>query len=209
MKKMKGILISIIFFTLVIIFTSNFLVYFNSKGKTFDNLDLIEKRDVGLLLGTSKYMRNGESNPYYENRLDAVKSLFDKNKINKILVSGDNQYKEYNEPVSMQIDLIERGVPEDVIFLDYAGFRTLDSVVRANKVFAVDQMTIISQEFHNKRALLIANLNGIDAIAFNAEDPDPFKALPLREFLARIKLFIDIFTWNEPKFLGDKIPLEK
>ena len=108
----------------------------------------------------------------------------------------------------MQEDLIKRGVPEDKIFLDFAGFSTLDSVIRAKKVFGLDEVTIISQKFHNERALLIANLNGIDAVGFNAKDPNPTRLLPLREFFARIKLFFDLVFESKPTFLGDKIPLE-
>lgn len=207
MKRLKETLVSISFFFIVITFTANFLVYFNSINKTFSDPSKLESREVGLLLGTSKYTSSGESNSYYENRLLAAKFLLEEGKIKKILASGDNQYKEYNEPLRMQKDLIGMGIPESKIFLDYAGFRTLDSVIRSNKVFGQDQITVISQEFHNKRALLIAELNGIDAIAYNAEDPNPFKILPPREFLARIKLLFDIFTAKEPRYLGEKVEI--
>ena len=107
----------------------------------------------------------------------------------------------------MQQDLLELGVPEEKLFLDHAGFRTLDSVVRASKVFDEDDFTIISQNFHNQRALFIANNKNIQAIAFNAKDvpKDVSLRVFLREKLARVKTVIDLFFKVEPKFLGEKI----
>ena len=109
----------------------------------------------------------------------------------------------------MMQSLLKAGVPQDRIVADYAGFRTNDSVIRAHKVFMLNKVTIISQEFHNERALFIANHLGIDAIGFNASDPysegSNFK-VKLREFFARIKCVIDMYILHtEPTFLGDPI----
>ena len=136
--------------------------------------------------------------------------MYKSGKISYILVSGDNSTEYYNEPEQFKKELIKHGIPEDKIFLDYAGFRTLDSVVRAKKVFGQSKITIISQKFHNERAIYIAEKHGIDAIGFNARDVSKnygFKT-KVREYFARSKAIIDVVFNVDPKFLGDKIEIE-
>ncbi|WP_348704537.1 vancomycin high temperature exclusion protein [Tenacibaculum sp. 190524A02b] len=179
----------------------------NAKEKVFSDTNRIPKNKVGLVLGTSKYLIDGRINLYYKYRVEAAASLFKSGKIEFILVSGDNGTKSYDEPTSFKEDLISKGVPEDKIFLDYAGFRTLDSVVRASKVFGQESITIISQRFHNERALYLAKHFTINAVGFNARDVSGRYGLKvqLREYLARVKLFVDILVGVQPKFLGKKI----
>jgi SanA protein len=121
------------------------------------------------------------------------------------LVSGDNSQKDYDEPTDFKKDLIAKGIPEDRIFLDYAGFRTLDSIVRAKEVFGQTSITIISQKFHNQRAIYIAKQFGIDAIGFNAKD---VYNSHFREYLARSKASLDLVFNVQPKFLGEKIVIK-
>ena len=127
-------------------------------------------------------------------------------KISKILISGDNSTKEYDEPESMKQALIAKGVPGEDIVLDYAGFRTLDSIIRAKKIFGQTKLTIISQRFHNERAIYLALENGIDAIGYNAKEirgsTSFLKTGYLREGLARVKMFLDIWFGKSPKFMG-------
>ena len=102
-------------------------------------------------------------------------------------------------------------IPEDKIILDYAGFRTLDSVVRAKEIFGQNSITIISQPFHNERAIYLANNYGIEAIGYNAQDVEYWKKklkIHGREYLARVKMFIDLCTGKQPKFLGEKIVID-
>ena len=139
-----------------------------AAGRHYDDVNRIPHRNVGLLLGTSKYTIFGRDNEYYQRRIEAAYELYAKGKIDTILISGDNSKKDYNEPETMMADLVALGVPKDRFVLDYAGFRTLDSVVRAKNVFGRDSVTIISQEFHNVRALYLAENVGVDAIAFTA-----------------------------------------
>ena len=127
-----------------------------------------------------------------------------------IIISGDNSKKEYNEPQMMKEDLVSSGIDSTIIYLDYAGFRTFDSVIRAREIFGQNSFTIISQRFHNERALFITNAEGMDAIAFNARDVSKrygFK-VQLREKFARVKVFIDYLLGIDPKFLGEKIKIE-
>ena len=209
MKKIiKGVfLISLVVLTGIIF--ANYSIESNSKGKIFSDANTIPKNKVGLLLGTSKTLANGSSNWYYVNRLEAAITLFKAKKIDYILISGDNSRETYDEPSDFKNDLIKRGIPEDSIVLDYAGFRTLDSVVRAKLIFGQENITIISQQFHNERAIYLAEKNGINAIGYNAKDVSArygFKVM-LREYLARTKVFIDILLNVQPKFLGDKIEI--
>ncbi|CAL2107459.1 SanA protein [Tenacibaculum sp. 190524A02b] len=207
--KRKGFKIVLLFVISVFlsIYVSNYLVQKNAKEKVFSDTNRIPKNKVGLVLGTSKYLIDGRINLYYKYRVEAAVSLFKSGKIEFILVSGDNSTKSYDEPTSFKEDLISKGVPEDKIFLDYAGFRTLDSVVRASKVFGQESITIISQRFHNERALYLAKHFTINAVGFNARDVSGRYGLKvqLREYLARVKLFVDILVGVQPKFLGKKI----
>ena len=115
----------------IAIITCNILVRKDSKGRIFQNVDDIPYRRVGLLLGTTPLNQRGGDNPYYTNRMKAAAELYHKGKISYVLVSGDNHKLGYNEPECMRRSLIALGVPDSVIFLDYAGFRTYDSMVRA------------------------------------------------------------------------------
>ena len=118
--------------------------------RVYSSVNEAPHQKVGLLLGTSKYLSNGEVNQYYTYRIDAAVELFRAGKVNYILVSGDNSTKRYDEPTSMRDDLIAAGIPDSCIVLDYAGFRTWDSVVRCQAIFGQDSITIISQPFHSK-----------------------------------------------------------
>ena len=145
-------------------------VSWKTKNLTFDTLTELPTKKVALVLGTSKYVGNGSTNLFYKYRIDATVKLYNEGKIKFILISGDNGTHRYNEPKTFKADLIARGIPEEIIFLDYAGFRTLDSIVRCKKVFGENDIVIISQKFHNERAIYLAQSYGMKAIGFNAQD---------------------------------------
>jgi SanA protein len=200
---------TIIWLLLSIIFLSNYAVVSKAKSRVYDDIDSVPYNRVGLLLGTSKYTSKNYHNQYFLFRIQAAAELFHTGKIDYILISGDNRFEYYNEPQMMQEDLIALGVPKEKIFLDYAGFRTLDSIIRAKKVFGLNSFTVISQKFHNERAIFIARNNDLNAIGFNAKDVDKnygFKT-NLREKFARVKVVIDLITGKEPKFLGEQIEI--
>ncbi|EDP71761.1 putative protein involved in barrier function of the cell envelope [Flavobacteriales bacterium ALC-1] len=181
---------------------------YKTKNHVFNEVSAIPKNKVGLVLGTGKYAASGNINLYYKYRIDAAVKLYRAGKIEYILVSGDNGRKGYDEPTDFKSDLIAKGIPEDKIFLDYAGFRTLDSVIRAKEIFGQTSITIISQEFHNQRAVYIANHFDIKAVAFNAKNPRQGKITRAREYLARSKASIDLVFNVQPKFLGEKITIQ-
>ena len=149
-------------------------------------------------------------NLYFKYRIDATVSLFKSGKINFVLISGDNSSADYNEPEDMKQELMKRGIPAEKIVLDFAGFRTFDSVYRANEIFGQASFTIISQEFHNQRALYIANSLDLNAVAFNAKDVTDYNGFKtkIREKFARVKVLLDILFNKKPKFLGEKINIE-
>ncbi len=206
MKKKIGIIVAafVLLPLLVVVFT-NIEVRSYAEGKTYSSLAQIPKNKVGLILGTSKYQVGGGINPYFKYRIEATVRLFNAGKIDYILVSGDNGKRYYNEPHDIKVALLKRGIPLDKIVLDYAGFRTLDSVVRAKLVFGQDSITIISQKFHNIRAIYLAVKHGMHPIAYNAQDPADGLAVHLREYLAKTKAYFDVLFDVQPKYLGKPI----
>ena len=204
MKKLKIALLIIVVISIGIVSTYHWMS-FKTRHQVYDSVNAIPKNKVGLLLGTGKYATSGNINSFYKYRIDAAVKLYKAGKIEYILVSGDNSRKDYDEPTDFKKDLIANGIPEDKIFLDYAGFRTLDSVVRAKGIFSQTSITIISQKFHNQRAIYIAKQFGINAVGFNAKDV--YNA-HFREYLARSKASLDLVFNVQPKFLGEKISIQ-
>ncbi len=168
----------------------------------------IPKKKAALLLGTSKYLKGGHKNYFYTYRISAVLELWNARKINAIVVSGDNGTKQYDEATAMYNDLIKAGIPRKYITRDYAGFRTLDSIVRAEAIFDLKDYIIVSQRFHLERALFIAKAKGQKVLGYVAKDiPGTAAAyrMKLREYLARTKAFLDVYILHtKPKFYGKK-----
>ena len=176
------------------------LVTDNAEGKAFSDIGSIKYNKVGLLLGTTPQARLTKvTNYFFIYRIDAAEQLYKAGKIGKILISGDEDSLDgINEPECMRDSLVARGVPLSDIILDGKGYRTINSVVNANKVFGLKSFTIISQKFHNERAIYQAEHLGLDlenVQAFNAEMPKTRRAYltSVREYFARVKMFIDLF----------------
>jgi len=207
MKKVLKWMFVVVAFLMLSILLSNYLIEKYTENKVYSSAIKIPHNKVGLVLGTSKYLSNGNVNLYYKYRLQAAVKLFKSNKIDFIIVSGDNSRKDYDEPSDFKNDLVLAGIPEHKIFLDYAGFRTLDSVVRVKEIFGQESVTVISQPFHNERAIYLAEHFNIKAIGFNAKAISGRYSLrvKLREYLARVKVFVDVLLGVQPKFLGKKI----
>lgn len=206
--KIVSILMSVsILFSIMVMMIDGYISSF-SASYIVDEWYKLPINKCGLLLGTSKYRVKGGINPYFSERLDAAAVLYHSGRVKYIIASGDNSELSYNEPRTMMSGLRERGVPAENIFLDYAGFRTLDSIVRAREIFGQDSITVISQRFHNERAVYIGRSYGITVYGFNANDSGDISDLSvrIREVLARFKAFIDVkIIMEQPKFLGDKI----
>jgi SanA protein len=209
-KKFLKFLACATFALLILIFLCNFTINSSTKGKTFSRVDEVPQNQVGLVLGTAKKIVSGQPNHYYSFRINATIELYNAKKIAYVLVSGDNGSRYYNEPKTIKNDLIAGGIPAEKIFLDYAGFRTLDSMVRAKEVFGLEKVTVISQKFHNERAIYLAQKKGLTAVGFNAKDVTGNSGLKihLREYLARVKVFIDLLFNTQPKFYGERIEIQ-
>lgn len=198
-------------FTIVLMFAiwADAIISTKTSPYVTSELSDVHPARTGLLLGTSRTRRNGTSNAYFYNRIDAAVKLYRSGKIKYILVSGDNSSVFYNEPRDMRDALIERGIPSSAIFLDYAGFRTLDSILRARDIFGQDSYIVISQQFHNERAVFLARRMGIEAYGYNAEDVSAYFGFKtkFREFFARSKVFVDLLMDVQPKFSGEKVKI--
>lgn len=199
-------------FCLALIFGCNYWIIASTKSQLISDVNKLPQRKVALVLGASKLSKRGTANMYFTYRILAAYELYKTHKVQYLLLSGDNHIEDYDEPSDMREALIQLGVPDSCIVLDYAGFRTLDSVLRCKEVFGEDSIIIVSQEFHNQRALFIANKNNIQAIAYNAKEVNKnysFKT-KVREYFARVKCVLDIYLLKtSPKFLGEKIKIGK
>lgn len=195
-KKCRIILLCSVTILLIIILGCYLLVSVNAKGKTFDDVQDMPFNEVGLLLGTSPVTSNGEHNYYFDERIKAAAMLYHSGKIRRIIASGGDYSSNgrCNELVAMRDSLTKQGVPDSLISLDYQGTRTLHSIT---KVKDLGSITIISQKYHNERAMYLAEHYGLRAIAYNATMPNIAKKKIQnisREFLARVKLFIDLMS---------------
>lgn len=211
MKKWFSVFLVVLILVVLMVIGFNYLVSSHTRAFVTNDIHAIDETKVAVLLGTSRYLSNGSKNSYFEYRMDAAARLYKAGKVKYILVSGDNRKKNYNEPVAMQKALMERGVPEEHIILDYAGFRTLDSIVRAREVFGQKEFIVVSQQFHNERAVYIARHKGMDAYGYNARDVEVAAGFRtrLREMLARTKMMLDLYILHtEPHFLGEEIKIE-
>ena len=191
------------------IFACNSLVA-QSRKFVFENPEDIPVMPTALVLGTAPTTRDGATNIYFAARIAATKALFDAGKIERILVSGDNRSHDYNEPQAMKDALVARGVPAKKIYCDYAGLRTLDSVVRAKEIFGQEKVVVVSQAFHCERAVFLARSRDIEAIGFvAANNPPLFDKIKLwmRERLARVVAVSDIIFMRSPKHLGDPVSI--
>jgi len=207
-KVYKPVLIVLVLF-FGLTWWANYTIESKTKDFITGDINKVPDCQVALLLGTSKVLKHRQVNEYFYRRINATVNLYKCGKVKYIIVSGDNSVEAYNEPADMRKDLIKAGIPDSAIYLDYAGFRTFDSVVRAKEVFGQDSVIMVSQEFHNQRAVFIAQKFGMVAYGYNAEDVSTSTGLKtrFREFFARLKVFIDIYTNAQPKFLGEKIKI--
>lgn len=180
----------------------------SSKGRMFDSIEGLPSASAALILGCSPHLADGRVNHYFKNRIKAGSELWKSGKVKAIIVSGDNGRHTYNEPDAMKESLVEQGVPADRIVCDYAGFRTLDSVVRAREIFGAESLIIVSQEYHNSRAMAIARYNDIPAYAYNAENiySRAYRLKSwMRERAARVAMMLDLWVLDtSPKYLGEK-----
>ena len=209
MKKIITYSLKLLVLLSLFVLLSNAWVIVTTKSALREDIGLLERKQVALVPGTSKYTMDGNPNGFFEGRIRAAVALYNAGKVKHILVSGDNRSVYYNEPRDMKEALMALGVPAEDITLDFAGLRTLDSIVRCKEIFGQSDITIVTQRFHSYRALFIAGKAEMDAVAFIADDPDfPFLNVFIREWVARSLAVIDLYVLNKgPRHLGDKEPI--
>jgi SanA protein len=210
-RRLRNFLaVSVVLMVLLIAFT-NYWVVHKASPYICTEIASVPPAKVALVPGTSNKMASGHTNMFFQYRLQAAAELYKAGKIHDIIVSGDNGTMYYNEPLEMKKALIDMGIPDSVIYLDYAGFRTFDSVIRAWKIFGQKNFIFVSQRFQNERAVFIGRKFGIEIIAYNAKDVTKYSGFKtnVREIFARVKVFLDIYILNkQPRFLGDPVTIE-
>lgn len=197
------------FIGIAVVAYANFTAIWASRGKLYTNVESLPSAKVGLVFGTSDRIGNRE-NLYFRYRIDAAEKVWKAGKLETIIVSGDNRSEFYNEPEKMKAALVARGVPKDRIVCDYAGLRTLDSVVRAKEIFGADPVMFISQRFQNERAIYLAKAHDIGAYGFDAQDVGYRGGMrtKVREVAARVMMWLDVHFLNtRPRHLGEKVEL--
>lgn len=180
-----------------------------AEGRCLDDMESLPKAEAALVLGCSPQIGT-RPNLFYLHRMEAAAALHRAGKVKTLIVSGDNGSHQYDEPTAMKDSLVALGVPAGSIYCDYAGFRTLDSVVRAEAIFGQKKFIVVSQRFHNERALFLARLHGLEAYGFNAADVTRSVGLMthLREYLARVNAVLDVtLLQTRPKFYGPKVEM--
>ena len=208
--KWKRVFLYFTIFTLFLAIWSNIWVHYESKDFVTSDVNNLPKTKVGLLLGTTMIMQNGYQNPFFTYRIQATLELFQSGKIEHVLISGDNSSKNYNEPEDMMNELVRLGIPAEKISLDFAGFDTYDSVLRANKIFGQSKFIVISQSFHAERAVYIARRYGFEVWGYSAKDVSRSKSFltHAREYFARIKAYVEVKLGVNPYFLGEQIVIK-
>jgi SanA protein len=169
-------------------------VSISSNKKIYKDLNSLPDKDYGVLLGTSKYTKNGKINVFYKNRIDAAKDILINDKISRIIASGDNRNFRYNEPMKMQQDLVKSGISEDRVIIDPDGFRTLYSMLNIAKKYNIKEAIIVSQRFHLQRAIFIGKFLGLELIGYEAKNVSGMANIKIqvRERGARLKMIFDI-----------------
>jgi len=195
---------------IIFVLASNLWVVFSTRSKVLIDQQQLQEHGVALVLGTSHRMTSGVPNPFFENRISTAADLYRSGKVVHFILSGDNRSVYYNEPMEMKKALMKQGVPAPAITLDYAGLRTLDSIVRCKEIFGQSNIIIITQPFHSYRALFISDYYHIDAVALVAKEPSQEIAAQVyfREYLARTKAVLDLYILGTgPRHMGEKEPL--
>ncbi|QIL84621.1 DUF218 domain-containing protein [Vibrio sp. HDW18] len=208
-RKISNTLLLVLTLVLVSLLAIDRWVTWQTQSNIINDTQSAPSFQVAVVLGTSKYIGR-TLNEYYVHRIDAAIELYQQGKVSNFLLSGDNAHRSYNEPWTMKRDLLRAGIPNEHISLDYAGFRTLDSIVRAKAIFDTDNFLIITQRFHCERALFIAHFQNIQASCLAVPGPSSHSGFKvrLREVFARAYAVFDLFVLNtQPKFLGPKEPI--
>lgn len=206
---MLGVLLAFVAIFGVVVWW-NFLCHRAARGRVFSSVEAVPVNDVGVVLGTARLTKSGKLNLHFAKRIEAAALLYRSGKVRHLLVSGDRQVAGYDEPTNMRQSLVAAGVPNEAITSDFAGFRTLDSVLRANRVFGLERFTVITEKFHCPRAVWVGRRHGLEVVACAATaGREPWTQwVYAREYIARAACAIDLYLLNRgPKFTGPREPI--
>lgn len=211
-KKLTNLsLVALVLFLIgtLSIFLLNNKIKRSTQPTIYNTLDKVPNKHTVIVLGAS-VKSNGNLSVMLRDRVESALLLYNKGKVKRFLLSGDNGEANYNEPKAMKKYLIERGVNEDHIYLDYAGFDTYDSMYRAKEIFEVDEAIIVTQGFHLPRAVFLAQEMGLNYIGYRGDkriyQHEDYNIK--REFLANVKAYLELAFRKEPTYLGTKIPIK-
>jgi SanA protein len=192
--------------TIILIFTINLIIYIETKPYIYNKISKAPDVQAAIIPGAA-VLSNRDLSPVLKDRVNMAIQLYESKKVSKILISGDNSIVSYNEVNPVRIYLLNKGVLDQDIFLDHAGFDTYSTMYRARNIFKVSSILIVSQSFHLPRAVFIARELGIDAYGINADIGHiPFSNYT-REVFANEKAVLDLILNRRPKYLGTKIPI--
>ena len=191
---------------ILIISSTSLIIRLKTRAYIWDNVDEIPHTEAAVVLGAS-ILEDGSLSPILEDRVNFAIKLYKANKVEKILVTGDNSSLAYNEVNPVRLYLLERGIADKNIFLDHAGFDTYSSMYRARDIFLADSITIVTQSFHLPRSVFTARALGLDAYGMNADNGHYKFRNSVREMFANVKTVINLVFSREPKYLGKEIPL--
>lgn len=170
----------------------------------------VPARRVAIVFGAGLW-RDGSPTPILRDRVETATALYHAGKVEKLLMSGDNRFVDYNEPAAMRGYALELGVPENDIVLDYAGRRTYDTCYRAKEIFGVSQPVLVTQDFHLARALYICNALGLDAVGVAAQNrwyaASNLIYWNLRELPATLAAFWEVNVTHPLPVLGQREPI--
>jgi SanA protein len=207
MNKMKGFtrkrILIFVGLCLLILLSLHFYVKYKARHKIFSNVENVTDKDFAIVLGAA-IKNNNQPGNYLKYRLDDAITLYQSGRVKKILISGDNGEDAHDEISVMNNYLVKNGVPQDIIFGDYAGFDTYSTMERAEKIFGIENAIIVSQGFHLPRAVYIAREKGIDAIGYSTRQSFGKRRYFLREYFATIKSFFDCAINRKSKYYGKK-----
>ena len=191
-----------------IVFGCEWWIAKRAEGRCLNDVNAMLEAPVAVVLGTSARLADGRANLFFLPRMEAAAALFKAGRVKALIVSGDNGTQGYDEPTDMKRVLMQMGLPAEKVVCDYAGFRTLDSVVRTKEVFGQQRVIFVSQRFHNARAIYLAQAFGIEAYGLDAKDVPVALSVKtfLREKLACVKAVLDVnVLGTKPRFLGEKV----
>ncbi|TFB34140.1 hypothetical protein E3V97_01655 [Pedobacter alluvionis] len=205
MKKIIKLLFYAFILGVMVVLSVNLLIKHQTNPAIYSNEQDIPKTKVAIIFGAG--INGNKPSKYLKDRLDAGIKLYKNNKIDKILLSGDNGSDAHDELTVMKLYCYEHGVDTNKIYLDYAGFDSYSTLYRSKFIFDIDTAILVSQKYHLNRCINIGDKLGIKSYGFVADQGtyQGFKYASFREYFAVVKSTIDLMIGRKPHFLGEKV----